>query len=531
VIYALKLLTVVFSVACLAAYVFRSAFADIFSKVEYHRVWRIVLVGIVASYLCKIPAVFLLAVAVIGLVGASATGRGPAGKIGIYLLLACTLPPINVVLGGIGGLNYILSLDHRRVLSLVLLSWAALEILTTKSPQRSTRFLAIDVLIVSYQALRFALMVPHSTYTTLARMVVESTLDILLPYFVVTRGVRSMADLRFVGGHLFIGVAFAAAVGVTETLLQHNLYSGLQSIYDMRWQLTYALMRGSLIRIQATTPEPIILAFLLLFGIGLGYWLKGGQQWRRPSVLSLFVAIFIAEIATFSRGPWLGGALILLALVAMRRLSATAFKIALIALVLFGVFLKVVNADQQVVAALGALFGSDKSDIASIEYRRQLLDTSLALIKQSPWFGVPNYAAQMQDLRQGEGIIDVVNSYVAIMLDAGVVGLVIYLLPFIVVLNRLISSIQRRERGAIEGGNRFAAAFAALILGCLFAIFTASTFNVIPLLLTLLVSLPTAWLSLPIEERGAAGNKADIDLDIPDDPLRRHPAWIAGRLS
>ena len=73
--------------------------------------------------------------------------------------------------------------------------------------------------------------------------------------------------------------------------------------------------------------------------------------------------------------------------------------------------------------------------------------------------------------------------------------------------------------------------FAALIIGCLFAIFTASTFNIIPVLLTLLLSLPTAWLGLSIEERNAAGARADIELDIPEDPLHRRPAWIGSRLS
>jgi O-antigen ligase len=530
VIYALTLLIVVFAATCIAAWVFRSAFRDIFTKTEYRRVWQIVLLGVVASYLSQLPAVFLMVVAGLGIYAAAVTHRGPAGKIGIYLLFACTLPPINMKLGGFGGINYVLELDHRRVLSMLLLSWAAMEIVATKATPRATRFLWIDLLVVGYQALRFALQVPHSNFTTEVRILVESTLDILLPYFVVTRGIRSMADLRFVGGHLFIGVMFAAVVATTEALLQHNLYSGLQGIYHVQWQLTYALMRGSLIRVQATTPQPIILAFLLLFGIGLGYWFKG-QQWRRPAVFALFATIFIAEIATFSRGPWLGAAVIILALVAMRHLSATAFRIALVGVILGGVGLKLANADQQVVAALGAIFGSDRADIASIEYRRELLDTSLALIKQSPWLGVPNYAAQMQSLKQGEGIIDVVNSYVAIMLDAGLIGLTIYLLPFVIVLNRLISAIRRREHGATEGGNRFAPAFAALILGCLFAIFTASTFNVIPVLLTLLVSLPTAWLGPPIEERSAAGNKADIDLDIPDDPLRRQPVWTAGRLS
>lgn len=529
-IYALKLLVVVLAATCIAAYMFRSAFSDIFSKTEYRRVWLIVLLGVLASYLCHVPGVFLFAVACLAMYAAAVTGRGPAGKIGIYLLFACTLPPINSKLGGFGGINYVLALDHRRVVSLLLLSWAAMEIVAMKPAPRATRFLWVDLLVIAYQCLRFALQVPHSTMTTLARILVESTLDILLPYFVVTRGVRSMADLRFVGGHLFIGIAFAAAVGVMETLLQHNLYSGLQSIYDMRWQLTYALMRGGLIRIQATTPEPIILAFLLLFGIGLGYWMKG-QQWRRPSTVVLFAAIFVAEIATFSRGPWLGAVVIMLALVAMRHMSAAAFRIVLVMLVILGVGLKLANADEQVVAALGAIFGSEKSDLASIEYRRELLDTSLALVKQSPWLGVPNYAAQMQNLVQGEGIIDVVNSYIAIMLDAGLVGLTLYLLPFLIVLNRLISAIRPSKQGAPQGGDRFAPAFAALILGCLFSIFTASSFNIIPVLLTLLISLPMAWLALPVEERSASGNKVDLDLDIPDDPLRRQPAWIAGRPS
>lgn len=529
-IYALKLLAVVFTVTLLAAYVFRSAFKDIFSKTEYRRVWTLVLLGVTASYLCRFPAVFLLVVAGIGVYGALATGRGPAGKIGIYVLFACTLPPINQVLGGFGGINYLLNVDHRRVLSLLLLSWAAIEIMAAKATPRTVKFLWVDLLVVGYQALRFALNVPHSTYTTLARILAESTLDILLPYFVVTRGVRSMADLRFVCGYLFIGIAFVASVGVAETVLQHNLYSGLQTIYDVQWQLTYALMRGNLIRVQATTPQPIILAFMLLFGIGLFYWLKG-QQWRRPATFALLAAILITEVATFSRGPWLAAIVMCLALLAMRRLSAAAFKITLAAVVLGGVALKLAGADQQVVAALGAIFGSEQADLSSIEYRRELLDTSLALIKQSPWLGVPNYAAQMQSLKQGEGIIDIVNSYVAIMLDAGLVGLVLYLMPYLIVLNRLISTIRRRKFGAPEGGSRFAPAFTALILGCLFAIFTASTFSVIPLLLTLLLSLPTAWLGMPIEERNSNGARVDIDLEIPEDPLRRQAVWIGGPLS
>ena len=505
-IYALKLLAAVSVLSYVAMSLFRPAFKDIFTPAEYRCAWRLVFLGVFASYLCKFPAVFLLVVAGIAIYGAVATGRGPVGKVAVYLLFACTLPPIKLILGGFGGINYLLAVDHLRLVSLVLLTWAALELPGLKATPRTVRFFWIDLLVVAYQVLRFGLSVPSSNLTTLVRTLVESTLDILLPYFLVTRSLRSMADLRFAGGHLLIGLVFAASVGIGETLMQHNLYSGLQAIYEEQWQLTYQLQRGGLLRVQATTPQPIILAFMMLFGFAVAYWLKG-SQWRRPTVAAMFGAVFLTMIATFSRGPWLAAGLMVLALVAMQRISAQVFRVILIVLVLGGIGVKLAGADTVVISALGALFGSEQADLSSIEYRHQLLDDSLALIRQSPWFGVPNYAAQMQSLKQGEGIIDIVNSYVAIMLDAGVIGLAIYLLPYAVVLNRLISAIRRRAQGGLEDGSRFALAFIALILGCLFAILTTSSWGVMPMLLTVALSLPTVWLGLSPEERNASGSE------------------------
>ena len=528
-IYALKLLAVVFTVTCIAAYLFKSAFRDLFTQTEYRRIWTLVLAGVVASYLCTFQSLFILAVAIIAIAGASITGRGPVGKVAVYLLLACTLPPVSMNLGGIGGINYILNLDHIRVTALVLLTWAAVELLTLKPPRRTVSLLWIDLLVVGYQCFKFALAVPHSSLTTLLRLLVEATLDILLPYFVVTRSIRTLSDVRFAVGHLFIGLVFVASVGVAETVLQHNVYSGLQSIYDVRWQQTYALMRGSLLRVQATTQQPIILAFMVLFALALGYWLNG-TRWRRASVIALFATFLITLTATFSRGPWIAAGLIVLSILAMQRMPARAFRIVLVVAVLGGVGLKIAGADQQVVAALGAIFGSQEADLSSIEYRRQLLDTSLALVQQSPWFGVPNYAAQMQSLKQGEGIIDVVNSYVGIMLDSGVVGLAIYLLPFVIVLNRLISVIRRGERRRLDEASRFAVAMVALILGCLFAIFTTSTWGVMTLLMTMLLALPSAWLGLSPAERNAEDVHTDLELDIPVDPIPNRQIWLGGGL-
>jgi hypothetical protein len=502
--YAIELLFAVLCISGIASYVFRRAFMGIFSPLEYKRAWTLLVLGTMAAYLCKFPALFAIVIAFVALYGAQASGRGVVGRIAVFLLLIVALPPIHFSIGGFGGINYLISVSHVRVLSLTLMAWAAVELVTTKRGPPVVSFLLVDLLVVGYQCLHVGLQFPSSTFTTDARMIVESLLDVVLPYFVVTRGLRSAADIRFAAGHMLLGLAFCAAVAIGEFVIQHNLYSGLQSVYEIQWQLTYTLTRDGLLRVQAVAPQPIILAFMMVFGLGLAAWLNA-SRWRTPSVAALLGAFFLALIATFSRGQWLAAGLLVLALIGLRWLTTGAFRAVLIGAVIAGVVVKVANLDALVISVLGSVFGSSDVDLSSIQYRQQLLDASLALIQQSPWLGVPNYAAQMQSLRQGEGIIDLVNTYVGILLDAGVVGLTLFLLPYVVVVHRLLGAL--RPAGAAPGGpgNRFAAAFVALSIACLFAIFTTSNWGTMPLLMTLLLALPVAWLGMSVGERNSSG--------------------------
>ena len=520
--YAIELLFAVLCISLVASYAFRRAFDGILSLLEYKRAWSILVFATVAAYLCKFPVAFMMAIACIAIYGANAMSRGVVGKIAVFLLLIIALPPIRLNIGGFGGINYLISLTHVRILSVVLLLPAAVELAGVKRAQAANRFLPVDVLVVGYQLLRVGLQFPGSTLTTDARMLVEAGLDVFLPYFVVTRGLRSMADLRYVAGHLFLGLGFCAAVAIGEFVSQRNLYSGLQSIYDIQWQLTYMLMRGGLLRVQAVAPQPIILAFMMVIALGLACWLNV-SNWRRPSVAVLISAIVLALIATFSRGQWLAAGLLVLSLVAMRKMSSGAFRIVLVVTILAGVGIKVANLDSVVIAALGAVFGSSDAELSSIQYRQQLLDTSLALIKQSPWLGVPNYAAQMQGLRQGEGIIDLVNTYVAVLLDTGVIGLTLFLLPYGVVINRLLNALRPAAAAPRVPGDRFAAAMIALTIACLFAIFTTSNWGTMPLLLTLLLALPTAWLGFTADDRNTASTPIDIQLPLAGAQLGAYP--------
>ena len=59
----------------------------------------------------------------------------------------------------------------------------------------------------------------------------------------------------------------------------------------------------------------------------------------------------------------------------------------------------------------------------NLDYRQRLASTSWNLIMNHPFFGDQDYISKMQDLRQGQGIIDIVNTYAGTALEYGLVGL------------------------------------------------------------------------------------------------------------
>ena len=507
-IYALKLLFPVLVVAGLAWMVLRAGFSALLTKQEYQRAFGLIVAATIVVFLGQSTMLYAIGIAFVALGAQSVLGGGARGKIAAFMLLIMVLPPLTWQVGGIGDINYLLALTGPRILTIVLLTGPALALLGDRSYKREPWVVWIDIAVFAYQMLKILLMVPHSTMTGLLRLMVESGLDVLLPYYVVSRGIRTQADMRFHLSHLALGLAFSAAVGFTEFFIHRNLYSELQWLYAYKWQLTMTLLRGEHLRVQASTPQPIVLAFEMIFALGIWTYLRG-RDWRSLPVAAIYGLVLCCLAFTFSRGPWIGGLIFGVCLLGLRRLKISAFVWTFSFVLVACVVLKSFGADQILINALGAVFGSSEADLSSINYRSELLDTALALLKQSPWWGVPNYASQMQALRQGEGIIDLVNSYIAIALDAGVIGLLLYVSPYLLVFRRLARSSKVAMQGADQADtNRFIATFLALMIALLFTIFTTSTYFTMPFLLVLLLALPIARLPMKTET-------VDLALEMP----------------
>jgi hypothetical protein len=500
VIYALKLLLEVLVAAGACAFVMRKAFAGLLTEGEYRRAWVTLLVGTAIAFLARSPALFLVGVGITGLAAASSIGRGVPGRLAVFTLLSLCLPSISLSLDGFAGVNRLLVLNDIKLLAILLLAVPAMRLLGRRRTEKRNRFLLVDLAVFGYQIMRIALQFGSMSGTGLARLFVEAVIDTLLPYYVLTRGIDNARDLRFVMSHFLLACVFAGAVALMEFVLRHNIYTELEYVYGIRWQLTHTLFRNGLARVQAMTPVPIILAFVMSYTIGLWIWMKGGQ-WRSKEFLVGFVALWIALIVTWSRGPLLGALVLMFSLFILRSVSGVAFRRLLIVGVVLGVVAKMMGADQFILQVLAKVFGSSEVDFGSIDYRHQLLDTSLSLIRQSPWFGVRDYQAQMQDLQQGEHIIDIVNTYIAVTLDAGLVGLFLYLFPTLYVLNKLLLTISTPGREKRSFGGLFAPAYVALIVSCLVTIFTTSTFGEMPLMMIYLVGVPLIWLGFSAPEQ------------------------------
>lgn len=523
-VYAIKLLFAVLLLSAVFAPFLRGAMRGLIGDKDYWRVWMIIVATAVVSFLSIKPVVFMFCVALVSMAAPGMLGGGPLGRLTAWWLLYILFPPIVLSAEGVAGINRIIELNAHRVASMVVLVPAAFGLLGNKQVRATRMTRWTDLFILAYPTMVIITAIPITTTTSTARSVVELILDLWLPYWVTTRAIRSADDLKHVAVRLVIGMAFLAAVGLMESVLRKNVYSELQFIVGVIWQLTHRLMRGPFLRVQSTFPQPIVMAFVMIMGYGLWSWIgRTGTATRRMRIL-VALGFFLAMFATFSRGPLLGWVVFVLSLVALRWVSPFKYLTGLGLLFAVAVGASVTGADQWAYDALKTVFGSSDADTSSIDYRRKLLETAVALIKQSPAWGVPNYAAYMQDLRQGEGIIDIVNTYVAVALANGLVGLVLFMSPHVLVLVRLLRRLDSYEERPRRAVGSFPATMVAATVAALITIFTTSSFSAVPAMLMLLISVPTAWLAFdPSEQR-----RADEVVPVGDEtPVRGRPPLAA----
>lgn len=435
------------------------------------------------SWLALTTAAFLLpsfwlyaALAVPWIAFAAARDKNP---LAVYATLAFVIPPLAIPIPVV-GINQLFDITQLRLLALVILLPAAVRLVNGDGVDKRTAFRSTDWALIAFGALQVALIVPYESPTNTIRRAFLFALDTFLIFYVFSRlsvnrrqAVDTLAQFSLICG-------LWALIAIFETLKGWLLYQGLNSGWGVP-NVGAWLMRGESLRAQVSAGHSLNLGYLMT--LGFAYWLYLQRSFASPKVRWGVAAWLLAGlIATYSRAPWLTAILCFLIFVAMQEKSAPLF---LKAIGLFGIGAALLYVSPIGGAVIDLLPFIGTVDQQNVEYRQRLAETSWQLVQQHPFFGNPFVLLQMESLRQGQGIIDLVNAYATIALFYGLVTLFAFI-AFCGILVWKGIVVVRRLHGVDSDLSVLGACLVAAMVSSLFFIGTAlletSTFVVAGLL-------------------------------------------------
>ncbi|MFT3967651.1 MAG: O-antigen ligase family protein [Sphingobium sp.] len=282
------------------------------------------------------------------------------------------------------------------------------------------------------------------------RSALNVLIDLGLPYYILSRGIRTMEELRAAMLWMGCGAVTLAALLAYELVKTWPIYNILYAQYDLP-TLVSAKMRGGYLRAGGPFTEPTSAAMVLAVCI-VSLWLC--RRYFRSAwhhLLPLGVAM-AGLFAPQSRGAWIG---LILALACADLFRSRYLPLARKAFLVAGsvsILVLAAEISSGVSDRLG--LSGDASDTS--DYRRMLFEKGMSAFRDRPVLGysVPELNYRLAELRQGEGIIDFVNSYIWIMLISGTVGLAIFVGAFLYYAGSLWTA--RRGAGTSHDGREAA---------------------------------------------------------------------------
>jgi len=418
--------------------------------------------------------------------------------VAMYFMLLFVAPMyVSVDLFGFGIMNYMFTLTPVRLLELVILFPAALT-LSRQSDTISFGRTFPDKILLSFFVLIIVLQFRERTFTDVLRFLFYLYIDAFLPYYVCSRALKNTEQFRDAMGALVISSLILAGISVFEYAKFWMLYSGITGSMGIPTSWGGYLLRGGSVRSMASVGQPIALGFVLMIAIGFFLYLR--QLIPKHLIRFLILGILAGGLyATVSRGPWVGMVVFLIinSLLGYKSLSGMA-KLLMVAGIAF-FLLSVLPGGEKILNLLPFISSAGSEQGGTVSYRQDLIDMGLIVIHQHLWFGSISFldTPEMQSLMGGQGIIDLVNSYLSIALNYGLVGLVLFSGFFISILYgvyrsfRLIKFKENHESEYLLGVTLF-----ALLVAILVTIFTVSSVLSIPVMYWAVAGMAVGYIQM-----------------------------------
>ena len=322
------------------------------------------------------------------------------------------------------GSMLLFQVEHLKFLGLTLLVPLAARLYRERGT-RPRGPVGIDVLVGAYVAYQLLAVLLQQPFTATVRMAGALFFDVVLLYYVTSRSLTTLQRFRDVVAAIIAAVAITAAVAVVETGKAWWVYDSLRGPFGFPGG---GYISRGMLRAKAAMGHPIVLGYAV--GVTLMLLHAIYRSLPRGNLRLLALGTLLAGLfAPFSRGPWVGTAGGAAVLTLTGPGKGKRFGYALVALVLASLLMAVTPVGQDVYRMLPFIH-ENGTDAGSVVYRQNLWDASIIVLKQNLWFGDLEYLSNplMEKMRQGEGIIDMVNTYLQFAMSFGVLGLALFVL-------------------------------------------------------------------------------------------------------
>lgn len=409
--------------------------------------------------------------------------------VSLFFILMFLVPPAQARIPGFGLMNYFFDLNYVRLLALCVLL-PAFFALRRRADTLGFGRTWPDKLLAAYLIMTSLLLLRETTVTDTLRQTLYQFTDVFLPYYVASRALKNLSDFKDALLAFVLAAMAMSLIGLFEFARNWLLYSALINALGMEWEMSSYLSRGGLLRASVTTGQAIALGLVISTAIGFYLFLQEGVRSRlqqRLGALLLAGGLF----APLSRGPWIGAAAMLMVYIATGRSAVKRLMLLALVGVLALPVLAIVPGGQKVLDLL-PFIGS--VDVENITYRERLLDNSLIVIQRNLWLGAFDYrnTPEMQSMIQGEGIIDIVNTYLGVALSYGLIGLAAFAGFFATALYGIRKGM-RAFPNKDDEMRRLGRALFATLAGILVTIFTVSSITVIPVVYWSVAGLGVAY--------------------------------------
>lgn len=406
----------------------------------------------------------------------------------LYFFILFALPAATIFVPGIGPINYFFELSQARLLALFILL-PAFFVLKRQSDSLSFGRTGPDKLLAMYLLLQMITSFGGPSLTDVLRNIFYLFIDTFLPYFVMSRALKNLQDFRAALLSFVLATMVLALLAVFEGFKSWLLYSSLLISLGMPEGPMY-LARDGVIRAIVTAGNSIVLGYLMVVGIGLFLFLQHSVPKKLYRWLGMGL-LAAGMFAALSRGPWVGAIVLLTVFVATGRYASGRLVGLGVAAMLALSLLSVLPGGERIINLLPFIGTTDKGNV---DYREQLITNSIIVVQRNPWFGTYDYFTQpeMEALRTGEGIIDIVNSYIGVVLEHGLVGLGLFVGFFVLTLLGIYRAM--RSIPDIDSEERLLGrALLATLVAIMVIIFTVSSIMNIPIVYWSVAGLGVAY--------------------------------------